>query len=51
MKPQVNCKICLKAAGLLEFFGWFCAVLFEGTSPLKKCLNFDDGLSRQETIV
>ena len=20
---QVNCKICLKSAGLYEFFGWF----------------------------
>ena len=27
---------------------WFCAVLFEGSSPLKKYLNF--GLSWQETI-
>ena len=42
---QVNCKICLKSTGLNEFFGWFCVVLFEGSSPLKKCLNFD-GLSR-----
>ena len=30
-------------------FDWLCVVLFEGSSPLKNCLNFD-GLSRQETI-
>ena len=46
---QVNCKICLKSAGLREFFGCFCDMLFEGVSPLKKFLIFD-GLSRQETI-
>ena len=26
--PQVNCKICLKSAGVHEFFGWFCVVRF-----------------------
>ena len=39
--PQVNCKIRLKSVGLYE--------LFEGSSPLEKCLNIDR-LSRQETI-
>ena len=29
--------------------GWFCVVLFEGKSPLKKCLNFD-GLFGLENI-
>ena len=49
---QVICKICLKSAGLYEFFGRFVfIVLFEGTSPahcieLKKCLKFD-GMCRQ----
>ena len=47
--PQVNCKIRLKSVGLYELFGWFCVVLFEGKSPLEKCLNIDR-LSRQETI-
>ena len=27
---QVNCNICLKSAGLHEFFGWFWVVLFVG---------------------
>ena len=48
-KSQVECKICLKSAGFLVGFNWICVMLFEGSSPLKKCLNFD-GLSRQETI-
>ena len=48
LDARINCKIFLNSAGLHEFFGWFCVVLFEGKSPLKKCLNFD-GLSRQET--
>ena len=50
MITEVNCKICLKSAGLHEFFGWFCVVLFEGKSPLKNSLNFDGLLSRQETV-
>ena len=29
--------------------GWFCVVLFEGKSSLKKCLNFD-GLFGLENI-
>ena len=49
MIPELNCKICLKSAGLYEFFDWFCVVLFEGKSSSKKCLNFD-GLSMQETV-
>ena len=36
---QVNCKIC-----------WFCVVLFEGKSPLKKFSLNLDGLSKQEII-
>ena len=47
---QVNCKICLKSAGLREFFCWFCVVLFEGKSPLKKFSLNLDGLSKQEII-
>ena len=43
-KFALNQLVCIKIFG----FGWFCFVLFEGTSPLK-CLYFD-GLSRQETI-
>ena len=49
MFPQLNRKICLKSAGLYEFFDWFCVVLFEGKSTLKKCLNFN-GLSMQEAV-
>ena len=30
-------------------FGWFCVVLFENISPLRKCLSFD-GLCGQEKI-
>ena len=51
-KTQVNCKICLKSAGLHESFGWFWLVLCCGVwrqVTNKKCLNFE-GLSRQETI-
>ena len=42
-KPQANCNICLKTAGLLELFGvlgWFCVVLFEGSSPSKEMPQF-----------
>ena len=35
MIPELNCKICLKSAGLYEFFDWFCVVLFEGKSSSK----------------
>ena len=35
--------------GFLVDVGWFCVVLFEGKSPLKKCLNFD-GLFGLENI-
>ena len=47
-RSQVKCKICLKSAGLHEFFGWFCVVLFEGSSSLKNAST--DGLSGQEKI-
>ena len=35
--PQVNCKILLKSAGLLEYFLLLCVVLYTGTSPLMVC--------------
>ena len=49
-QSQVNCKVCLKSAGLHEFFGWFWLVLccLKASHRIKKCLNFD-GLSGQET--
>ena len=35
MITQVNCKICLKSAGLHKGICWFCVAFFEGTSLSK----------------
>ena len=45
--PQVNCKICLKSAGLQGF--WLVLCYLNTLYHRKQCINFN-GLSGQENI-